>query len=249
MSAKPLIGLTATRLHNSFGHPMYTVNLAYTKSISAAGGLPVLIPLNLSTQDLNTLLSHLDGILFTGGYDINPQQYGNLPHPKAEGIDDARDNLEIYLAQAIVRTAKPFFGICRGIQLINVAFGGSLYEDLPEQFPGNVRHDNHDLPRDHLAHAVEVERGSRLGQILGTNETQVNSLHHQGVRRLAEELKPTAHAPDDLVEAFEIPEHSFGLAVQWHPEELQAHEPMRKLFRAFVQSCQNVKSNPAELGV
>ena len=235
---KPLIGLTTTRLRNATGHPIFTINQPYTKSISSAGGIPILIPLDLSDDDLDMLLARLDGILFTGGYDIDPQRYGNQPHPKVEGIDTERDRVETHLVQAVVEGGKPFFGICRGLQVINVALGGSLYEDLPEQFPGAVRHDNHDLPRNQLSHPVTVERGSLLAGILTINQPQVNSLHHQGVRKLAEFLHPTAYAPDDLVEAFILPGNPFGLAVQWHPEELQEHEAQRGLFRAFDQSCQ-----------
>ena len=165
----------------------------------------------------------------------------NPPEP-LNSLDADRDRLEMHLVHSVIQSGKPFFGICRGLQVINVALGGSLYEDLPEQFPGDVRHDNHDLPRDHLAHLVNVEKDSRLAQILANNHSQVNSLHHQGIRRLAEMLYPTAYAPDELIEAFELPSHPFGLAVQWHPEELQEHESMRCLFQAFVQSCQVTNS-------
>src|SRR5512139_3247910 len=125
MFPKPLIGLTTTRLHNSDGNPIFTINESYTKSISAAGGLPLLIPLDLSEEDLEALLLRLDGIFFTGGYDIEPQRSGNGPHPKAGRIDGERDRIETHLVKALVEKGKPFFGICRGLQVINVALGGS----------------------------------------------------------------------------------------------------------------------------
>lgn len=239
---KPLIGLTTSRIHHKNGLPTFRVNQSYTKSITVAGGSPINIPLDLSNNDLDALLARLDGILFTGGYDIDPQKYGSQPHPKAQHIDHRRDEIEIHLVQAIVEEGKPFLGICRGLQVINVALGGSLYEDLPEQFPGDIHHDNHDKPRNYLAHAVKLEKDSRLAHILKSNQAQVNSLHHQGVRKLASHLHPTALTSDGLIEAIELPETRFGLAVQWHPEELQEYEAMRRLFQVFVQSCQAVNS-------
>jgi putative glutamine amidotransferase len=239
---KPLIGLTTTRMPNPSGRPAFGINVPYVKSVANAGGLPILIPLELSNDDLDVLLPRLDGVLFTGGYDIDPRQYGNLPHPKVEGVDADRDRVEMHLVHMAIQSGKPFFGICRGCQVINVALGGSLYEDLPEQFPGEVHHANHDQPRNFLAHGVDIPSDSSLAQIMTSNHVRVNSLHHQGVRKLAPQLQATATAPDGLIEAFELPGHPFGLAVQWHPEELQEHEVMRKLFQMFVQSCPVVNS-------
>jgi putative glutamine amidotransferase len=241
---KPLIGLTTTRSLISSGRLAYTMNAPYAKSISSAGGLPVLIPLDLSQEDLDGLTTRLDGILFTGGYDIDPRRYGNQLHPKAVGIDSDRDRVEIHLVRAAIADGKPFLGICRGIQLINVALGGTLYEDIKDQLPGALQHDNHSgHSRDYLAHNVKVAPGCRLVQILIDVEVQVNSLHHQGANRLAQELSATALAPDGLIEAFELPGHPFGLAVQWHPEELQEYAAMRSLFQAFIQSCLGSKPN------
>lgn len=197
----------------------------------------MLLPVHLTSDDLDALLPQLDGILFTGGYDVDPRRYGNAPHPKVEGIDIERDEMEVHLVQASVVKNKPILGICRGCQVINVALGGTLYEDLSDQFRGDVAHDRHDKPRDYLAHVVDVKAESLLVNILASSHAQVNSLHHQGVHRLAQELQVTATAPDELVEAFEIPGHTFCLAVQWHPEELQAHEPMRRIFEAFAEAC------------
>ncbi len=235
---KSLIGLTTTRTSKTSRTPKFGSNELYTKAISNAEGLPVLIPLNISNDDLDNLINHLDGILFTGGNDIDPRQYGNQPHPKVEGVDKNRDRVEIHLVEKMIQSGKPFMGICRGFQVINVAMGGTLYEHLPEQFPGNVIHDNHNLPRNFMAHSVRVELDNHLSKLFSTNQLDVNSLHHQGVRKLAQELLPTAYAPDGLIEAFEIPGFSFGMAVQWHPEELLANAGMRKLFEEFVHSCQ-----------
>ncbi len=234
--AKPLIGLTTTQTHRRSNPPIIGTNLPYAEAVAAANGLPVLIPNTLADNDLELLLARLDGVLFTGGYDIDPARYGHPPHPTLEGVDAERDRVEIHLVQALARSGKPFFGICRGIQVINVALGGSLYEHLPEQLPGNVHAENHTRPRDYLAHPVEVMPGSRLAEILDCRSTKVNSLHHLGVRQLGDSLRETAVAPDGLVEGFELPGHSFGLAVQWHPEELQGYAAMRNLFVAFIHA-------------
>ncbi len=242
----PIIALTTSRFSKRSVRTVLGVNEPYTKSVIDAGGIPVLLPINLPNDDLDALLSRIHGILFTGGYDVDPQRYGNPPHAKVEGIDADRDRAEIYLVQAAIRRKRPFLGICRGCQVINVALGGSLYEDLGDQFPGHILHDRHDRPRDYLAHTVSVEPKSTLSGILASQPTQVNSLHHQGVRRLAQELNTTATSQDGLVEAFELGGHPFGVAVQWHPEELQEHAPMRSLFREFVKSCQAI--SPGEQG-
>ncbi len=242
MISKPLIGLTTSRLPNPSKPSAIGIYEPYVKSITSAGGLPILIPLILSNDELDILLSRLDGILFTGGHDIDPRQYGNQPHPKVEGVDADRDRVELHLVNKVIQSNKPFLGICRGCQVINVALGGSLYEDLLEQFPGEVHHDNHAHPRNFLAHSVNVEANSILAQILFSNQAWVNSLHHQGVRKLAQDLQATAFASDGLIEAFELPGHPFGLAVQWHPEELQNHAVMRNLFQTFIQSCEEINS-------
>jgi putative glutamine amidotransferase len=238
MLPKPLIGITTTQLLNPSRQPAFGVNVAYTDAVTAAGGLPVLIPLNLSNDELDGLLYRLDGILFTGGYDIDPRIYGGRSHPSVERIDKSRDEIEIHLVQSLMKSTKSFLGICRGLQVINVAMGGSLYEHIPDQAPGEVIHDNHHLPRNFLAHQVTIKTRNHLSEIVAGSEAFVNSLHHQGICNLANDLFPTAYAPDGLIEAFELPGHPFGLAVQWHPEELQEQEVMRRLFQSFIQSCQ-----------
>jgi putative glutamine amidotransferase len=234
---KPLIGLTTTRTTRRSNPASYGTNQPYAEAILRAGGMPVLIPNNLVVEDQDRLLSRLDGILLTGGYDIDPSFYGHPPHPRVEKPDAERDRLEMHLVSRASSSQQPFLGICRGLQVINVALGGSLYEHLPDQLPGNVHLENHARPRDFLAHLVAIPGGSRLAEILGEGERWVNSLHHQGVRRLAEGLQVTATAPDGLVEAIELPRHPFGLAVQWHPEELPNDSAMGKLFSTFVQAC------------
>ena len=234
----PLIGITTYRTHNRYGNPQICLSEAYISSLAQAGALPVLVPLGLSESALEALLARLDGILFSGGGDVEPEHYGSQPHPLVDNVDPDRDRVELHLIQKTVAAGQPFLGICRGLQVINIALGGTLYEDILDQKPGSLQHSTpDDLPRNHLAHPVRLESDSQISKILDHPEVQVNSSHHQGIRRLASDLKPTAYAPDGLIEAFELPTVQYGLAVQWHPEWLQEHLPMQALFRSFVQAC------------
>jgi putative glutamine amidotransferase len=238
MTNFPLIGLTATRVKNEKGPASVRISEKYTQAVCLAGGVPVILPFDLREERFQDLVTRLDGILFTGGGDVHPERYGSRMHPLVDSVDRERDRVEIALARAAQRLGKPFFGICRGIQVINVALGGTLYEDVLEQMPGAQPHAySSEWPRNHLAHPVQVSPDSRLAQILGGETVRVNSLHHQGVCRLAPDARPTAWAPDGLVEAIEFPDHPYGLAVQWHPEWLQELAPMRALFSAFVEAA------------
>jgi len=234
-----LIGITTARRPHAEVRSQIVVTEAYVQAVAVAGGCPLMVPLGLSPELLDGLLARLDGILFTGGGDIDPAFYGAAPHPKVGDVDLDRDGVELHLLEMSVRQGVPFLGICRGLQLINVGLGGTLYADIAAQRPAALRHDYYpDYPRDHLAHAVEVCIGSRLAGILGHSHVEVNSLHHQGIDRLAPGLASVASAPDEIVEAVELPEHPFGLAVQWHPEWLGSHAPMRALFQAFVRAAE-----------
>jgi len=236
--AATLIGITTSRNSSLYGFPVFVLTEAYANALLDAGAAPVLIPLGLSEPALDQLLSRLDGVLFSGGGDVHPGRYGGQPHPKVDFVDEDRDRVEAQLVARVLEREIPFFGICRGLQVINVALGGSLYEDLGEQYPGALKHDQFDdQPRDKLAHPVRVEADSSLAQLLGATSVEVNSLHHQGIRRLASSLRPIAFAPDGVIEGIELLGHPFGLAVQWHPEWLQAHAPMRALFQAFVEAA------------
>jgi len=235
----PVIGITINRIpHPSQGHPMMALLEAYVRAVADAGGSPVLIPLGLTEDQLDAIVSRLDGILFSGGGDVDPQRFQAEDHPRVGDVDADRDRVEIHLARSADQAGLPYLGICRGIQLINVALGGTLYTHIADQHPDALKHDYFpNFPRDQLAHPVRVEPGSRLERILGAEELPVNSLHHQGVRQLANNLRPLAYSPDGLIEAVENPRHPFGLAVQWHPEWLQTQAPMRSLFQAFVQAA------------
>ena len=241
--SQPLIGITAHRIHNSAGSPMTALNEAYTLAVARGGGVPVIIPAGLPDETLLALLFRLDGVLFSGGGDVETSRYHGLDHPRVDGVDRDRDRSEALLVEQVAQLGVPFLGICRGIQVINVSLGGTLYSHIADQYPGALKHDYYpDYPRDHLAHEVKIEMGSRLADILGITQVTTNSLHHQGVQQPAPGLRVLAHAPDGIVEAVEYEGHPFGLAVQWHPENMPDSPPMQALFRAFTAAASQGKA-------
>lgn len=236
--AAPIIGVTMTRMMSVYGYPLHIVTEAYIRAVTNAGACPLLIPLGQPEKNLKTIFAKLDGILFTGGGDIHPDQYHSSPHPLVDEVDKERDQIEIFLVKESIEKNLPFLGICRGIQVINVALGGTLYEDLVDQRPASLRHSYFpEFPRQYLAHKIQIEPQSQLAGILGRSSAPVNSLHHQGLKLLAPGLRASAYAPDGLVEACEIPSHRFGLAVQWHPEWLPEEAAMPTLFEHFVAAA------------
>lgn len=235
----PLIGVTASHTTSKSGARFVSVAEAYLKALSQAGACPVIIPLGLEDGTLLELARHLDGVLFTGGGDIQPGVYGEQSRPEVSEIDADRDRIEFLLLKNVLENDVPFLGICRGLQVINVGLGGTLYADIGSQRPDAIKHDFYpNWPRDHLAHPIQIDENSRLAKILGEAYPTVNSLHHQAVRRLAPGVVATASSPDGLVEALEVPGHPFGLAVQWHPEWLAENPQMRALFSAFVAEAE-----------
>lgn len=225
------------------GRPIMAQNNSYANAVIQAGGLPLLIPLQVQGVLLEELLQRVDGLIFSGGGDIDPARYGETPQvDNLAEVQPARDELEISLMRLATRQRKPFLAICRGIQVMNVANGGSLWQDVASQKPQPIRHDYYrdHHPRNYLAHEVTLEPGSLLSQILETGRLPVNSLHHQGIKQVAPPLKAAGYAPDGLVEVLEVCDHPFGLGVQWHPEELVAdQEAARRLFQAFVAAARN----------
>lgn len=235
--AYPLIGVTTYQGKNEQDLPIVSLLRAYVDALVQAGAVPVLIPSNLAAGTCRTLCGQLDGILFSGGGDIAFDGSGSEPNPRVVDMDIERDSIELSLLDTIVHDKKPFLGICRGLQVINVGLGGTLYTHIPNQIPEALKHDYYpDFPRTYLAHKVKVESGTYLENILGETDLYVNSLHHQGAKIIPSALKPAAYAPDGLVEAVEMPNHPFGIAVQWHPEWLTDQQAMRRLFRAFVEA-------------
>jgi putative glutamine amidotransferase len=234
-----IIGITTFRDSKPGELARTHLNNAYINAVVRAGGIPLLIPTGTPSIGFAELVDRIDGFLFTGGGDVNPSAYGKDMHTSIRGVDDARDELEFGLVKHIIAKKKPLLGICRGFQLTNIALGGSLYTHLADQYPGALSHARYPgLPRNLIAHTVDVESGSRVGEILGTTSIGVNSLHHQGIDRLGEGLKPVAHAPDHLIEGWELEDHPFAIGVQWHPEAMPESHQMLSLFKALVNAAQ-----------
>jgi len=204
-----------------------------------ADGVPVLIPSMIAEDGWDALYSRLNGILFSGGGDIGLEYSPGDPHPRINDVELDRDSVEFKLIQASASDGKPFLGICRGCQVLNVALGGTLYTHIHDQLPDAIDHAYPGNMRTVLVHDVKVEEGTRVAEVMGEPILKVNSLHHQGVKDIAPSLRVAGHAPDGLVEAIELPDHPFGIGVQWHPEWLTDQETTRNLFRKFVEAAGN----------
>jgi len=187
---------------------------------------------------LRELYDRLDGILLSGGHDVHPSYFGEEIHPKTVLVPPASDQVELTLARWAIAEGKPILGICRGHQVLNVAAGGSLYQDLPDQYPSDIDHTRKpDRPRDQPVHLITPVPGTRLAAIIGPDPLPVNTSHHQAVRDLAPAFVASAWAPDGVLEGLERPGAVFCLGVQFHPEEMIAHEPRAlALFRALVEA-------------
>jgi putative glutamine amidotransferase len=233
----PIIGITTNQSQNAYGYPTVMLMQSYVNAVRQAGGVPVLIPSTIAEDGWEALYSRLDGILFSGGGDIGLEYSPGEPHPRIDDVDLQRDSIEIHMVRAAASNGKPFLGICRGCQVMNVALGGTLYTHIPDQLPNALDHSYPGNMRTVLVHAVRVEEGTQVAEIFGEPILQVNSLHHQGLKDIAPSVRVAGHAPDGLVEAIELPEHPFGLAVQWHPEWLTDQEGTRNLFRKFVEAA------------
>lgn len=238
---KPLIGITAynyIRPNTDWRYDMCYGR--YAEAIERVGGLPVLIPSHASLETVQQIYQRLDGVLLPGGGDVNPDQYDAVHHEKLMGMDDLRDGMELNLTRWAVSDDRPILGICRGLQVMNVALGGTLIQDVPSLVGEELSHDLHESKvRATIRHDVTIDAASRLAKILGSTKIGVNSIHHQSVENPAPSVKITAHAPDGVVEALEVPDKFFAVAVQWHPEDLVDSEAgrMEPLFRAFVEAA------------
>lgn len=239
MSARPLIGVTTSITVGASPERAY-VNSTYLRAVQAAGGAPLLLPPQLDAGTRRTLVRRLRGLLLTGGGDIDPARFGETPHPTVSDVAPDRDALEIDATRAALDGGRPVLAICRGLQLLNVALGGTLHQDIASDPGTPVRHSQQE-PRDQPTHTVKVAPGSRLGAILGAEELEVNSMHHQAVKDVGARLVPVAWAPDQIIEGLELEGRSrFVLGVQWHPEELVGgSEPARRLFAALVAAARD----------
>lgn len=236
----PIIGITVSR--NFENYQFYNQNPSvYAEAIVRAGGLPLLVPVEFPLASIKLLITTIDGLLISGGDDVDYRLYGGEAHPTIEGICQQRDQLEMELLKGAIQAKKPVLGICRGIQLINVALGGTLFTHIPAQFTTDLVHSTpEENGRSSLVHEVELEANSKLGRIIGLKRFQVNSFHHQAIQIPAPDLRVTARASDGLIEAVELADNPFGvIGIQWHPECLLAIESQLKIFKAFTAACKN----------
>ena len=227
----PLIGLT----------PEYDaevrrvrINEDYMDSVQEAGALPVLLPLTADPVILQKALASVDGIVFTGGADIAPSAYGQEVHPCCGEISPRRDAMELALMRLVLEDPSiPFLAICRGVQVMNVATGGDLIQDIEAERPGSLTHPRHDKPAEEV-HGITIAPDSRLAQIFGTAQAGVNSRHHQAIGRVGSGLIVSATAEDGVIEALEVTDRACGIGVQWHPESMHSHSAQSRALFAYL---------------
>lgn len=226
----PLIGVPAYPSRPKGDSPS-----SYLAAVAHAGGVPIPFPFDLEIDALRRLFDRVDGLLLTGGGDIDPRLYGAASSPSLRDVDPARDRTELTLARWAIEGDKPILGICRGLQVINVALGGTLIQDIAAQIPMALPHDLPDEAAGDLAHQVEVNPGSTLEAIARAGIAEVNSSHHQAADHIAGGLRVTARAPDGVVEAVEGSGLRYAVAVQWHPERLQGRPESQRLFAGLTR--------------
>jgi putative glutamine amidotransferase len=240
VKAATLIGVTISITGDTYPERAY-VNSAYLRAVQDAGGVPVLLAPQLDDAARGALWRLLDGVVLTGGGDVDPARFGQSRHPRVSDVSDARDSLEIDLTHYALEHRLPLLAICRGIQVLNVALGGTLHQDIASDVEPSIVHSQKER-RDQPTHRVKLEDGTRLARILGTSELEVNSFHHQALARLGEGLRAVAWSPDGIVEGVEMAEaRGLVVGVQWHPEDLVGHDlAARNLFRAVVEESRTL---------
>lgn len=242
---RPVIGIVTQTLPGVPGErqPCWLMGRSYVEELRKVGGVPWVIPLIPHDEDtLDEIFSRLDGVFVTGGVDVDPSRYGEAKTPLCGTTDPDRDAVELFLLKYAMRHELPVLAVCRGIQILNVLGGGTLYQDVTAMVPAALKHDYFPTPeqpsRKYLAHDITVKAGSKLGAILGDAVVPVNSMHHQAIKDLAPGLAPTAFAPDGIIEGVEGTGDQYVIAVQWHPEELTDTQPgMKRLFTTFIDAA------------
>ena len=231
---RPVVGITLGDGDRPGYHGMRE---DYARSVERSGAIPVVLP-SQRPEDAAAVLDRLDGLLLSGGIDVDPALYGRVPHPKLGRVDRRRDDFELALTREALARDLPILAICRGHQVLNVATGGTLVQDIPSEWKGAV---THDAPgrRTRRSHAIDVVPASRLGAILGGGQLSVNSFHHQAIDELGEGLVLSARSPNDgLIEGVELPERTFVVGVQWHPESFwKEPRSFQGLFDAHTAAC------------
>jgi putative glutamine amidotransferase len=226
---KPLIGIGSDVAHKQGERDRAFAYTTYIESLKRAGAVPVLIP--PQPENAADLVETLDGILLAGGDDCDPAEYGEEKHPSCEPMDPRRQKNDLGLAKLARERGIPTLGICLGVQVMNVAAGGTLIQDIDTDI------DHASEPSDRHRHDVHIDSSTKLGSILGDQEFNVNSSHHQAIGRVADGLRITAKAPDGIVEGLEDPSHPFYVGVQWHPEDMPEESSAVAIFGAFVEAA------------
>jgi putative glutamine amidotransferase len=245
LSRFPLVGLPTLSIPPGPKPPRFGINQSYVRALSAAGCAPVMIPILDDEDRLRAIYERLDGIVFPGGADVAPQEYGEAPIDNLNIIEAPRDRTELMLARWAFADDLPTLGICRGQQVLNVALGGTLYQDLRYQGVTTVEHSDADgRARNALLHRVRLDPSSRLAQLIDETEIEVNSLHHQAVKAIAPPLRVTGKSEDGVIESLESNERRFLIAVQWHPEEIDTLAWVQRLFSGFARAAQNYNTRP-----
>ncbi len=241
--SRPLIAVTCSTFYGkpwgeySNNQRLDYVPQEYIASVEMAGGLPLCLPLVEDPETIGAIMERVDGLILTGGPDINPQFYDQEPRPNLGEIDYELDLLELETARMAVDTGRPVLGICRGIQLLAAAFGGELIQDIPTETENTLNHDQK-ASKAVMTHKVFIDRSSLLHEIVGQEEIWVNSKHHQAVGTLPQGFAAAAHSSDGLIEAMENPNYPFLLGLQWHPEGTSGvDEPSLRIFQALVEAC------------
>jgi putative glutamine amidotransferase len=222
----------------------FTLGKNYVRSLIACGAVPVLLPTALDHAAWRDMYAQADGVLLSGGGDVEPGVFGEDRHPATDDINPERDDIEIALARWALEDDKPVFAICRGIQVVNVALGGSLIQDIPSQRGQSIEHRGSAIgaARDQVLHEVCIDPGTRIAGVFGQGNVGVNSFHHQAIKVLGDGLIITSRAPDGIIESVEAPGKRYYLGVQWHPEEMtEGRDDMLSLFQSFVDASSERK--------
>ncbi|MDR6224897.1 gamma-glutamyl-gamma-aminobutyrate hydrolase family protein [Desmospora profundinema] len=231
---KPLIGLTLSYRHRE-GY--WQLSRDNSEAVWSLGGMPVALPYTEDIHAIKAWAHRLDGLVLTGGNDIDPHLFGEEPIPGLGEVEPERDQVETALVREMIRQGKPVLAICRGCQILAIALDGDMYQDLASQRQGLLQHSQR-APRSHASHSIRIRKGTRLHRLAGSDTAKVNSFHHQAVRRVPASCILSATAPDGVVEAFEGKGGDFLMGVQWHPENMVKQDPLaRALYRDFIEAC------------
>ena len=243
---RPIIGVTCTETGSGEIESRNGIGTSYVVAIEHAGGTPILLPMAQNESCIADFIEIIDGLLLSGGVDVDPLFYGEEPRPGLGRIDVAKDRVETSLIAKAIEIGLPILGICRGIQMLNVAAGGTLYQDISTSCDGALKH-RQEAPGSYATHAIEIQEGSRLLEILGHPTIRVNSFHHQAVREPAPGFMISAVSRDGIVEGVEKTRGSFAIGVQFHPERMwQNTPPIADLFVAFVSAAQEYGCKPQQ---